>query len=157
MMNIPIHDTLSGNPSTMRISARRGVECFFDVDDVTIRVWGSVWTGREVVELDDQIVSSKYSFRMSTPHEFSHAGHDYKVIFRIAAIMTGLVEIELHRDGVLIDSDQGRHASVPIDSATGRVDWRRYAREILIYALLGGLAGGVLGYLIATLFKSSTG
>lgn len=152
-MNAANRNTLSGKPSTMKISAKRGVECFFDVDEVTIRVWGSVWTGREAVEVDGQVVSSKYSFRFSTPHEFSHGGHNYKVIFRIAAMLTGLVQIELYRDGVLIDSDQGRHASVPVDPETGQVDWRKFTQTILLYALAGGLLGGVVGYTAAKLFS----
>lgn len=141
--------------SAMKISFKKGVECFFDVDDVTIRVWGSVWTGREVVEVDDRVVSSKYSFRMSTPHEFEHGGHHYRVIFRIASAFSGLVEIELYRDGVLIDSDQGRHGSLPIDPATGEIDWRRYRWQLLLYALVGGALGGVVGFLAARLAGGS--
>lgn len=143
----------SGKTSNMRISFSRGVECYFDLDGITIKVWGSVWTGREVVELDNRIVSSKYSFRFSTPHEFDHGGHRYKVIFSIAKPMSGLVEIDLYRDGVLVDSDQGRHASVPINPETGKVDWRKHWTQITLYAIGGGIVGGIFGYVAATLFK----
>jgi hypothetical protein len=33
----------------MKISLPNGIEAWFDVDDITIHVWGSSWTGREVV------------------------------------------------------------------------------------------------------------
>ncbi|TVQ42559.1 MAG: hypothetical protein EA370_00205, partial [Wenzhouxiangella sp.] len=117
--------------------------------------WASVWTGREVVELDGHVVSSRLSFRLSTPHDFHHAGHDYRVVFRIAKVMSGLVEVLLFRDGELIDSDQGRHASVPVDPATGLVDWRKYGWQILLYALAGGVVGGVFGYFFASVFKGA--
>ena len=144
-----------GTSANMKISIKRGVECFFDIDDSTIRVWASVWTGREVVELNNKVVSSKYSFRLSTPHVFEHNGHEYRVVFSIAKVMSGLIEVSLYRDGTLIDSDQGRHASIPVNPDSGEVNWRRYGWEILLYTLAGGLVGGVCGYLIATLVKGN--
>lgn len=142
--------TRSGKASTLQFSYKRGIECFFDVDDVTIRVWGSVWTGRKVVELNDRVVSSKYSFRYSTPHDFEYAGHRYRVVFSISTT-TGLIEIQLFRDGLLIDSDQAHHPSIPIDPETGRVDWRRQLPQLLAYGLIGGALGGVFGFLVARL------
>jgi len=142
----------SGKPSTMKISFKRGIECFFDVDDFTIRVWGSAWTGRELVELDGQTVSSKLSLRRSTPHEFNYRGHQYKVIFSIVEFKSGLFEVQLYRDGKLIDSDQGRHASIPVNTETGEVDWRRYRWQLALQALLGGVVGGIFGYLAAGFF-----
>ncbi len=139
-------------PSTMKISFKRGIECFFDVDNVTIRVWASAWTGRERVELDGKTVSSKLSLRRSTPHEFDHGGHTYNVVFSIVEFKTGLFEVQLYRDGELIDSDQGRHASIPVDPETGEVDWRKYRWQLALQALAGGVIGGIFGYLAAGFF-----
>src|SRR5690606_5965608 len=116
--------------STMKININRGIECFFDVEDVTIRVWGSLWNGREVVELNDQVVSSKRSFRLSTPHEFLHDGHLYLVIFITISIMHGRLEIKLYRDGVLLDSDQAQPNLFPINPHTGKIDWRKQSQQI---------------------------
>lgn len=136
----------------MKISYKQGIECFFDVDNITIRVWGSAWTGRELVELDGEVVSSKLSLRRSTPHEFDHGGHQFKVVFSIVDFNSGLYKVLLYRDGELIDSDQGRHASIPVDPETGEVDWRKYRWQVAFYALAGGLVGGIFGYLAAGFF-----
>lgn len=138
--------------SSMKISLKRGIECFFDIGDHTIRVWASAWTGREVVELDSKIVSSRYSFKTATPHRFNHDGHDYEVVFKIH-LVSSLFQVFLYRDGELLDSDQGRHASIPINPDTGNVDWRRYGWQIALYTLAGGLTGGVIGYTVASLTK----
>ena len=141
--------------STMKISLKRGIECFFDVDDATIRVWASAWTGREIVELDSQVVSNKRSLKFSTPHRFHHNGHQYEVVFKISSLMSGLFEVFLYRDGQLIDSDQGRHSSIPVNRETGQVDWRRYGSHILLWALGGGLIGGAFGFLVGNLAKGA--
>lgn len=86
----------------MIVSARRGIQCYFDVDDITISVWGSAWTGREIKKVDDRVVSNKLSIRFSTSHDFEHQGHQYQVRFIIASAFTGLIRVELIRDGELV-------------------------------------------------------
>jgi hypothetical protein len=60
----------------MKISLPNGIEAWFDVDDITIHVWGSSWTGREVVTVCQgerkEVISSKRSWRFKTPHAFEH-------------------------------------------------------------------------------------
>lgn len=135
----------------MIVSARKGIQCFFDVDDVTISVWGSAWTGREIVKVDDRVVSSKLSIRFSTTHDFEHRGHRYQVRFIIASVSTGLTRIELYRDGEMIDFDEARHRSIKIDPATGKVDWRAGWKALVGWMLLGGAVGAVFGYGAASL------
>lgn len=127
--------------STMKINMKRGIECFFDVEDMTIRVWGSLWNGREVVEVNDQVVSSKRSFRRSTPHEFLHEGHGYQVIVSTISIMQSRLEIRLYRDGALLDSDQAQPNLFPLNPDTGKIDWRKHALQILALFLGGALIG----------------
>lgn len=141
--------------STMKISLKRGIECFFDVGDATIRVWASAWSGREVVELNNEVVSDKRSLKLSTPHRFTHEGQNYEVVFQISSLLSGLFEVFLYRDGTLIDSDQGRHHSIPVNRETGQVDWRRYSLHILLWTMAGGVVGGIFGFLAATLTKGA--
>lgn len=154
-MSTPRPDAAKQKPSTMNISLKRGIECFFDIDDATIRVWASAWTGRELVELNDQVVSNKRSLKLSTPHQFQHGGHDYEVVFRLSSVVSGLFEVFLYRDGELIDSDQGRHGSIPVNGETGQVDWRRYGLHILLWTLAGGLVGGAFGFIVGSLAKGA--
>lgn len=150
-MNAPDRTTRNEKRPEMIVSARKGIQCYFDVDDFTISVWGSAWTGREIVKVDDQVVSSKLSIRFSTTHNFEHRGHRYQVRFLIASMSTGLTRIELYRDGKLIDFDEARHRSIRIDPATGKVDWRAGWKGLVGWVLLGGVVGAVFGYTLADL------
>ena len=143
----------NGN-SRMQFSLKRGIECWFDVDDVTIRVWASNWSGREVVRVqnggDERIVSDKRSFRFSTPHEFDLHGHRYRLEFRVRP---GMADIQLYRDGELIDSDLGDFRGIRINPATGRLDWGWAIKTLTVPVLAGGLTGAAIGYLVASLLK----
>ncbi|MGB0514489.1 MAG: hypothetical protein ACPGJE_06590 [Wenzhouxiangellaceae bacterium] len=138
----------------MKISMRSGVDGWFDVDDITIRFWASAWTGREIVWIQngsgEHVVSDKRSFRFKTPHEFNHGGHRYRLEYRIGATV---VEIQLFRDGELIDSDLYDNGSLRVDPETGRLDWRSVLKKIGPALVAGALGGAAIGYLIGSLFK----
>lgn len=153
------HNTINQtarNPGTsrMKLSLRHGIETWFDVDDITIRVWGSAWNGKEIVRIQDEhgerIVSELRSLRFVSPHEFDHGGHRYKVEIRIKL---GMAEVRLYRDGVQIDSDLHDPRTVHIDPVTGKINRWSQLKSILP-ALLAGLATGVaFGYLVGVLLK----
>lgn len=132
----------------MKISMTRGIEAWFDVDDITIHVWGSTWSGREIVTVrqgeQERVVSNKRSWRFTTPHEFEHDGQHYRVLL-LAGF--GKAAVELSRNGVLIDSDQFNTSGIRIDPVTGKLDWK-YAFKELALPLLAGIAFGMA---IATL------
>ncbi len=138
----------------MNLSLKRGIECWFDVDDVTISVWASNWTGREIVRVqnggDARVVSDKRSFRLMTPHEFELHGHRYRLEFRVKP---GVADVRLYRDDLLIDSDLADCRGIPIDPATGRLDWRQALKSLALPVLAAGLSGAVVGYLIASVLK----
>lgn len=133
----------------MEVGMRKGIRAFFDVDDITIAFWGSAWTGREVVTVDDRIVSKKLSLRFTTEHRFEHAGIRYKLVFRILSMLVGHIRIELYREGKLVDSDEFRqtgHGS--FDPRTGRVRIWRTILKLLPYFVLGMLAGSAAAWLV---------
>lgn len=138
----------------MKANITHGIEAWFDVDDITIHVWGSSWTGREVVTVcqveDKRVVSSQRSWRLKTPHVFEHRGHHYLVAL---AVGFGGASVELYRDGVLIDSDQIKTIGIRIDPATGKLDWK-HAIKTLALPMVAGLVVGIgFGYLIGLAFK----
>lgn len=138
----------------MKISMTRGSEAWFDVDDITIHLWASNWTGREIVTVwqgqHKHVVSNKRSWRFSTPHEFEHDGQHYRLLLLVGF---GKVAVELYRNGSLIDSDEINRSGIRIDPATGKLDWK-FALKELALPLLAGLAfGASFGYLAGVVFK----
>ncbi len=132
----------------MEVGMRKGIRAFFDIDGITIAFWGSAWTGREVVTVDDRVVSNKLSLRFATEHHFEHAGIHYKLVFRVLSMLGGHMRIELYREGELIDSDEFRQKYAVVDPGTGRVSlWRTFLR-ILPYFVLGMLAGAGAAWLV---------
>mgnify|MGYP006269663311 FL=1 len=141
------HDMNNGS-GRMEVGMRKGIRAFFDIDGITIAFWGSAWTGREVVTVDDRVVSNKRSLRFVTEHRFEHAGIRYKLVFRAVSMLAGHMRIELYREGALVDSDEFRQKNAFVDSKTGRVSVRRAILKILPYFVLGMLVGASAAWLV---------
>jgi hypothetical protein len=136
------------NGERMASGLRKGIRAFFDVDDITIAFWGSAWTGLEEVRIEDEVVSRKRSLRFVTRHAFAHAGVHYEIVFRIVSMLRGEMEIELYREGELIDSDRVRQNRIGIDPATGRSSPWRAVLQIAPYFVVGLLAGAGAAFLV---------
>lgn len=132
----------------MEVGLRKGIRAFFDIDDITIAFWGSAWTGREVVTVEDRIVSDKRSLRFETAHHFEHAGIHYKLVFEVVSVLRGEFRIELHREGVLVDSDRFRQSDFGVDPATGRFSWWRLLRTLAPYFVAGMAVGAGAAWLV---------
>lgn len=129
------NDAAGTDDSRMEVSLGRGVRSYFDVDDITISLWGSAWSGREVVRVDDRIVSDRRSFRMSTPHRFEYGGHRYELVLSIESVLRGVYRVELYRDGVLVDSDNAGYPM--LDRRSGPRGW-----GVLTLLFVAGLLAG---------------
>ncbi len=150
------HNTNSSPETTgrMRNKLIQGTDAWFDVDDITIHVWASNWTGREIVSVRnggrEMVVSDKRSFRFQTPHEFDHDGHRFRLDFRVGF---GKVVVELYRDGVLIDSDLIDNSGIRINPDTGRLDWDFATKKMIVPLFAGLAAGAVFGYLVTSVIQ----
>ena len=139
---------INNDAATLDTGLRRGIRAFFDVDDITITFWGSAWTGLEVVKLDDRVVSRKRSLRFQTRHQFEHAGVRYEIVFRILSLLRGAMEIELYRNGELIDSDRARQNKIGIDPETGDFSFWRAMLWIAPYFIAGMAVGAGAAFLV---------
>jgi len=139
---------MTNKNSRMEVGLRKGIRAFFDVDGITISMWGSAWTGREVVTVDDRVVSRKWSLRRVTPHHFEHAGIRYKLVFRVVSMLRGELHIELYREGELVDSDHFRQNQFGIDPETGKFSAWCLAKKLAPYFVLGMLAGAAAAWLV---------
>jgi len=136
------------NNSRMEVGLTKGIHAYFDIDNITISFWGSSWTGREIVKVDDRVVSKKLSLRFATSHHFEHAGIRYKLVFTVESMIRGKLHIELYRDGELVDSDRFSQNHLGVDPETGRFSMRRLARTLGPYFVLGMLAGAGAAWLV---------
>ncbi len=127
-----------------------GMTSYFDIDDITIKVWISSWSGREIVQVDDRIVSDKRSFRRLTTHRFEHHGHQYTVRFIVDSMLHGDMRCELERDGKVIDSDEFSIDVWQRDPQTGRISWRRELLSLLKWMLAGAAVGLALAFFVGT-------
>ena len=139
---------INNDAATLDTGLRRGIRAFFDVDDITITFWGSAWTGLEVVKLDDRVVSRKRSLRFQTRHQFEHAGVRYEIVFRILSLLRGAMEIELYRNGELIDSDRARQNKIGIDPKTGEFSFWRASLSIAPFFIIGMAVGAGAAFLV---------
>lgn len=139
-----------GHNAAGRLQAgfRKGVRAFFDVDDITIAFWGSAWTGREVVTVEDRVVSSKRSLRFVSEHRFSHAGIEYRIVFRVLSLLRGRTRIELHRNEQLVDSDELSASQLGVDPKTGEFSLRRLLWRLAPFFVVGMLSGAAAAFLI---------
>ena len=141
------HDMNNGS-GRMEVGMRKGIRAFFDIDGITIAFWGSAWTGREVVTVDDRVVSSTRSLRFVTEHRFEHAGIRYKLVFRLLSMFAGHMRIELYREGERVDSDEFRQKYTVVDPRTGKVRIGRTIVRILPYFVLGMIGGAGAAWLV---------
>lgn len=149
-------DGMKNGNGRMEVGMRKGIRAFFDIDGITIAFWGSAWTGREVVTVEDRVVSRKLSLRFATAHHFDHAGIRYKLVFRVLSMLAGHMRIELYREGDLVDSDEFRQTRhlLSVDPETGRISVWRTVLKLLPYFVLGMLAGAAAAWLVEYLTGS---
>ena len=143
-----------GETSRMKVSCKRGIEAWFDVDDITIRFWGAPLSGREIVTVrnggEEQVVSDLRSFSFRSQHHFDYGGHRYRIDFKG---VPGKADIDLYRNDQLIDSDEFRGDNLPIDPETGRLDWPAALKKLAPIMVIGAAAGAVFGYFFAQVMK----
>lgn len=132
----------------METGLRKGIHAFFDVDDITIGFWGSAWSGREVITVEDRVVSTKRNMRFVSEHRFSHAGVDYRIVFRVISLWRGKLRIELYRNGALIDSDQASSNQMGVDPKTGEFSVRRLLWKLAPFFVVGMLTGAAGAFLV---------
>jgi len=125
-----------------RFGLFHGTETFFDLDrDTTLRVWLSNWTGKEVITLNNKILSSQYAIRFKSEHCFVHNDQDYRVIVQLKM---GHLRIELWRDDQLMDFDLVSNGRV-LSRGDGS---KSVSSKQIVISMLSGAGLGALGMLL---------
>lgn len=79
-----------------------GLKIKFQEGGHTITFCISLYTGREEVRIDDQIVSKKRSFRSKTKHHVQFKGNEYVIEFTINSLIKATWTCLLFKNGVLV-------------------------------------------------------
>lgn len=140
-MTSPNDSADPNDKTTLSVSLSDGIQCYFDIGEHTITVWGSAWSGREIVSVDDQVVSDSRNLRrLTNRHDFNLDGASYHIVFKTESIMRAQYGVYLYRGDTLIDSDGGTLLQM------GK--WQGWRTVLLCFgggAIIGFLAG-LIGY-----------
>jgi hypothetical protein len=66
----------------MGVDSWKSLKCYFDIHGHEVSVAASKLTGLEIVAVDGEVVSRRYSFRFCSEHQFAVGGRPYAVRLR---------------------------------------------------------------------------
>jgi len=128
------------------ISAIYGYWFYFQDGDDEIAVFGSGWSGKEIIYFNDNEVSQSRSWKFETAHEFTKNSKHYKVVYNVISMLTATVKCSLFIDGELTDEQT---KAVFAKEGTKSAWW-----TILIFFAVG-MVFGYFGARIALYFVGS--
>ena len=83
-----------------KFSVRQGYQFWFNIAGQELCAQGSVWSGREIITLNDQAISDKRNYRVKSLHQFSIGLDNYELEFNMVSIIMGTLECTLVKNGV---------------------------------------------------------
>jgi len=137
----------------MSLFQHQGIS-FFEIGEHNIKVVVSFATGLERVFVDDELVSKSRNFRLSSKHRFNLDGQQVEVRIVIGSIFKGPIDISLFIDDVYHDADEWDYARIMgVQDGQKKYSWWLVLLIIFVFGLAGGVAGYIVGGLLATAFK----
>lgn len=124
-----------------QVSLRNGYWFYFEDMGLKITAHGSGISGKELIFVDDDIVSSKRAFSMRSKHPFTYGSDHYEVEFSMKNYWSGELECILSKNGQVIQ----RTCKAYITNN----NMKRSILGVFGIAALGAVIGGaVIGFLI---------
>jgi hypothetical protein len=105
-MNITKQDIIPTDNTQDKPTYGKGYIFLFRDGDNEIEVFGSAVSGKETVRYNDEIVSDKRSFGITTHHLFNMGDDSYKVTYAVTSLLRGGIECSLYKNGELIGQEQ---------------------------------------------------
>ncbi|MFT5923702.1 MAG: hypothetical protein ACI9LE_000687 [Paraglaciecola sp.] len=121
------------------LTKKRGYKFYFQADDNQIACFGSYFSGKEEVYINDELVSSKRNFGFKSVHELELEGTKYRVIYDIINPFIGKVECSFLK---------GRK-SIATQSQSLFSDNPKAGASIVLWCFIIGFTFGALGYTFA--------
>lgn len=103
----------------------------------TLRAWGSFYTGKEIIYLDEHVVSEQRNMRKDSTHNFVDEGNTYQVQYHMINQISGKLECRFYKNQVLLKAlsmEFKKGFSVKSISFSGK-----RALFIIIYGLVFGV------------------
>jgi hypothetical protein len=121
-----------------------GYKFYFQDGDNQIACFGSYFTGKEEVYINDDLFSKKRSVNYTSTHAFNFDGSQYQVKFDMLNILTGRLECTLYKNAEVVSNQI--QCSLPAKPKKA------------VYFIAGcALGGAVFGYAIATIVELIVG
>lgn len=83
-----------------------GYKFYFQDGDNQIACFGSFFTGKEEVYINDDLVSSKRSLGLRSKHQFELAGQSYQIEYAMINMLTGKLECSFFKNKQLLEQQQ---------------------------------------------------
>jgi hypothetical protein len=120
------------------VTVRNGYWFYFNDDGLKITAFGSGISGKEIIFVGEEIVSSKRALKIHSKHTFTHLQAEYEIEFLITNYLTGELECILRKNGEII-------------SRATKAYYKKGSRsmqtlKLLAIAIVG--LGAVIGFLI---------
>lgn len=115
----------------------------------------SLYSGKERVLINGELVSEARNWRFKSIHNFTYQGTRYQLQIAIKRSLTGLLvgqsTIELQADGVLVDSDEFNY--LKNSQAGAPFSWKKFFLSLLPYFIIGAVVGFCVSFFSIKLFS----
>lgn len=120
------------------VTVRNGYWFYFDDHGLKITGFCSGLSGKEIIFVEDEIVSSKRAIAFSSKHTFTHKQDSYEVEFLVKNYWTAEVECVLSKNGQIASRTTKAYKM-------GSQDKRTLAVVAIVTAAVGVLIGFLAG------------
>ena len=99
----------------------KGYAYEFEVNGHKISAWGSAWNGREIIKVDDVVVSDLRSYKRVVTHTFDIDDVKYEIEFNMVKVLTGELHCTLIADGTHLETK----SQLPNFGKDRKLNWKR--------------------------------
>ena len=114
------------------ISPTKGYWFYFQDGEDEIAVFGSGWSGKEIVYFNDNPVSESRNMKFKSIHEFTANGKHYRIVYEVVSMLKGQVKCKL-----FINDEQTDEQDKAVLVKEGRMSWTALIVSFIIGMALG--------------------
>jgi hypothetical protein len=115
-----------------------GYKFYFQDGDNQIACFGSFFTGKEEVYINDDLVSSKRSMGFKSKHQFEFARQSYQIEYAMKNILSGRLECTFFKNKQLME--QQEQTSISLLKDPKKAVWFIGGNFVV------GILSGIVGY-----------